>query len=277
MAIFRYDDGVAPRRPEERGNMNLANGYSARTNEELLSDYLETRDHKIKQELTLRYSNIVKTIAMQMRGIYISFADMDDIINEGIIALMGAIEKFDPSRNVKFVSYASLRVRGAIIDFARKQDWAPRSVRKMAKEIDSTTGELYIELGRSPTEHEVAVKMGLEIDKYRKALGDTSLYNLLSLDALLDESQGGSGEMADGSYMDEPAQKLQNEELYFVLKEAIQTLKPKEQLVISLYYRKELNMKEIARILEVSEPRISQIQSNAIRQLRKALEKYMGR
>jgi len=257
--------------------MNFVNEHDTMTNEELLSEYLLTKDHGVKQELALRYSYIVKTIAMQMRGIYISFAELDDIVNEGIIALMGAIEKYDPSRNVKFVSYASLRVRGAIIDFARKQDWAPRSVRKMAKEIDGATGELYVELGRSPSEHEVAAKMGVEIEKYRKALGDTSLYNLLSLDALLDESQGSAGEIADGSFAEEPAQKLQNEELYAVLKNAIQTLKPKEQQVLSLYYRKELNMKEIAKILEVSEPRISQIQANAIRHLRKALEKYMGK
>ena len=257
--------------------MNPELVYDSMTNEELLTEYLKNKDHGIKQALTLRHSHIVKTIAMQMRGIYISFAELDDIVNEGIIALMGAIEKFDPSRNVKFVSYASLRVRGAIIDFARKQDWAPRSVRKTAKEIDSATGELHIQLGRSPTEHEVAGKMGLEIDKYRKALGDASLYNMLSLDALLDESQGNLLEMADGAYTDEPAQRLQSEELYTVLRDAILTLKPKEQQVISLYYRKELNMKEIAKILEVSEPRISQIQANAIRQLRKALEKYMGK
>jgi len=260
--------------------MNLAKSYDVKyetkTSDELLSEFLESRDQSIKHELILRYSYVVKTIAMQLRGIYISFAEMDDIVNEGIIALMGALEKFDASKNVKFVSYASLRIRGAIIDFARKQDWAPRSVRKMAKEIDNAIGELHIELGRSPMEHEVASKMGLEIDKYRKALGDTSLHNVLSLDALLDESQGG-GDVADESSLDEPAQRLQNAELYAVLKDAIQTLKPKEQLVISLYYRKELNMKEIAKILEVSEPRISQIQANAIRQLRKSLEKYMGK
>jgi len=256
--------------------MNLAGAYDIKTNEELLAEFLETRSLPVKQELVLRYSYIVKTIAMQMRGVYISFAEMDDIVNEGLIALMGALEKFDPTKNVKFVSYASLRVRGAIVDFARKQDWAPRSVRKMAKEIDSASGELHIELGRSPTEHEVAAKMGIDIEKYRKALGDTSLYNLLSLDALLDESQGG-GDIADDSYVDEPAQRLQNIELYSALKEAIQELKPKEQLVISLYYRKELNMKEIAKVLEVSEPRVSQIQANAIRHLRKALEKYMGK
>ena len=260
---------------EAQVNMNLAGPYDTKTTEELLSEFLETRQQSIKHELVLRYSYIVKTIAMQMRGIYISFAEMDDIVNEGIIALMGAIEKFDTSRNVKFASYASLRIRGAIIDFARKQDWAPRSVRKMAKEIDNATGELHIELGRSPTEHEVASKIGLGIDKYRKALGDTSLYNLISLDALLDESQGG-GDVADEKATDDPSQKLQNAELYSVLKDALQTLKPKEQLVISLYYRKELSMKEIAKVLEVSEPRVSQIQASAIRHLRKALEKYMA-
>ena len=258
-------------------SMSAAHEYSVKTNEELMAEFLATRSHQLKQELVIRYVYIVKTIAMQMRGIYISFAEMDDIVNEGIIALMGAIEKFDPGRNVKFVSYASLRIRGAIIDFARKQDWAPRSVRKTAKEIDSATGELYIELGRSPTEHEVAAKMGFEIEKYRKALGDTSLYNLLSLDALLDESQGSAADIADDDYAGEPSVKLVNAELYSVLKEAIQTLKPKEQMVLSLYYRKELNMKEIAKVLSVSEPRISQIQSNAIRHLRQALEKYMDK
>jgi len=254
--------------------MNLAEASDTKTSEELLAEFLETREQSVKHELILRYSYIVKTIAMQMRGVYISFAEIDDIVNEGIIALMGAIEKFDSEKNVKFVSYASLRIRGAIIDFARKQDWAPRSVRKMAKEIDNAIGELNIDLGRSPMEHEVAAKMGLEIDKYRKALCDTSLYNIMSLDALLDESQG-NGDIASESLLDDPAHQLQNAELNNVLKEAIRSLKPKEQLVISLYYRKELSMKEIAKILEVSEPRVSQIQTNAIRQLRKALEKYM--
>ena len=256
--------------------MILAKEYETKTNEELLSEFLKTKDQRLKQELALRYSYLVKTIAAQLRGVYISFAEMDDIVNEGIIALMGAIEKFDESRNVKFVSYASLRIRGAIIDFARKQDWAPRGVRKMAKEIDAASGELHIELGRSPTEGEVAAKMGLGIDKYRKALGDTSLYNMLSLDALLEEAQGGPGDVIDPRYTDEPAQRLQNAELHRALKEAIQALKPKEQLVLSLYYRKELNMKEIAKVLDVSEPRVSQIQSNAVRQLRKALEQYIA-
>ena len=255
--------------------MMLAKEYEVKTNDELLAEFLKTRDHSIKQELVLRYGYLVKTIASQLRGVYINFAEMDDIVNEGIIALMGAIEKFDESRNVKFVSYASLRIRGSIIDFARKQDWAPRSVRKMAKEIDSATGELYVELGRAPTEGEVAGKMGLGIEKYRKALGDTSLYNMLSLDALLEESQGGPGDLMDAGDEDEPAQRLQNVELYQMLRDAIQTLKPKEQLVISLYYRKELNMKEIAKVLDVSEPRVSQIQSNAIRHLRKSMERYM--
>ena len=103
------------------------------------------------------------------------------------------------------------------------------------------------------------------------------MYNLLSLDALLEESQGGAGDVTDESFSDEPLRRLQNAELFSILKEAIQNLKPKEQLVLSLYYRKELNMKEIAKILEVSEPRISQIQANAVRSLRKALEKYMDK
>jgi len=104
--------------------------------EDLFKLYRETGDIYIKQEIVMRYSGIVRTIAIQLRGVYASFTDMDDIINEGIIMLMQAVDKFDPGKNVKFESYASLRIRGAIVDLARKQDWVPRNVRKLGKAID---------------------------------------------------------------------------------------------------------------------------------------------
>lgn len=252
--------------------------YEQISTEELFGLFLENRSRQdLKRELVLRYTYLVKTIAMQLRGVYISVGDMEDVINEGIIALMDALERFDPERNVKFSSYASLRIRGAVIDFARKQDWMPRSVRKTAKEIDAATGALQVELGRAPTEHEVAQKLGMELAKYRKALVDSSLYNLLSLDAIIEDSQSEFSFQPMSEHRggeDSPAARLQNAELHEALQGAILKLKPREQMVVSLYYRKELNMKEISKILGVSEPRISQILAGSLNQLRKSMEEY---
>lgn len=250
--------------------------FESLSTEELLSRYLTSRDEEMKRELVLRYVYIVKTLAMQMRGVYVSIADIDDIVNEGIIALMDALSRFDPEKNVKFTSYASLRIRGAIIDYARKQDWTPRSVRKTAKEIDSATAQLQVQLGRAPTEAETAEKMGMSLDKYRKSLTDSSLYNLLSLDALIDDTQTewNMESLTAVENSNDPARHLAGKELTETLRKAVLALKPREQMVLSLYFRKELNMKEIARILGVSEPRVSQIQSGALAQLRRAMEKY---
>lgn len=257
--------------------MLLTSELETTSNEELFTIYHATLEQKIKQELVLRYSYIVKTIAIQMRGVYVSFAELDDMINEGIIALMGAIDKFDPSKNVKFESYASLRIRGTIIDIARKQDWVPRSVRKLGKDIDKAYSDLFTKLGRYPQDNEVAEYMGMSLEKYLKALGDTNLYQLLSLDTLMESLQNNlmSEELVEAQADHIPSQHVENSELKDVLKKAVESLREKEQLVISLYYRKELNMKEIAKVMDVSEPRISQIHATAMRKLKLFLENYL--
>ncbi len=248
--------------------------FQEKTNEELLNEYLITKDIQIKQEIVLRYSHMVKTVAMQMRGVYVSFAEIDDMINEGIIALMGAVEKFDPSKNVKFESYASLRIRGTIIDIARKQDWVPRNVRKAGKSIDNATTELFAKYGRYPTEKEIADHLGMDLEKYLKLLGETNLYNVLSLDSLL-ESMQSNIQISSLTEDDEqmlPGLGMESAEMKETLKQAILSLKENEQKVISLYYRKELSMREIAKVLEISEPRVSQIHSSALRKLRTYME-----
>lgn len=257
--------------------MITADAFPEKNNEELLADYLKTRDNAMKQALVLRYRNMVKTVALQMRGVYASFTELDDVINEGIIALMQAIERFDPSKNVKFESYASLRIRGTIVDLARRQDWIPRSVRKMGKAIDFAEGELRIKLGRAPSEQEMADHLGLDLDKYRKAVGETGMYNVLSLDAIIDEMHGETVVTQCGSASEEeaPGQAMQAAELKKFMEEGIEALRDKEKLVISLYYRKELSMKEIAKVIGVSEPRVSQIHANAIRKLRVQMSDYL--
>ena len=253
--------------------------YEKLTNEELLLEYKRSGQNTIKQELVLRYSYLVKAIAMQMRGVYLSFAEVDDIINEGIIALMGAIDKFDPSKNVKLETYASLRIKGTIVDLARKQDWIPRSVRKKAKEIDRATMELYERNGEMPEDAEVASYMGLPLEKFHKIQGEMNLYNVVSLDSIVSDYQDSfnvSPVIGQKSTDDSPVESLQKKEMSQVLIDAINGLNEREKLIVSLYYRKEMSMKEISTILEVSEPRVSQLHSSAIRKLRTAMQAYTG-
>ncbi len=255
-------------------NLQVAN----RTTEELFELYRKDKEKHIKQEIVLRYCDMVRTIAIQLRGVYVSFAELDDVVNEGIIALMQAIDRFDPEKNVKFETYASLRIRGTIVDLARKQDWVPRGVRKMSKQIDGAIAEFYYEHARFPSDEEVAKKLGLSLEKYQKVLGETGLFNILSLDALID----GTGEdgpndsfLKDESKQAMPGAALEDKEMQQMLINAIGELKENEQMVISLYYRDELSMKEVAKVLKVSEARVSQIHSLAIKKMKLKLVEYM--
>lgn len=257
--------------------MSVQNEYDTKTSEELLIEYKRTKDHRIKQELVLRYVYIVRNIAVQMRGIYLSFSQIDDMINEGVIAIMSAIEKFDVDKKIKFETYVSKRIRGLIIDIARKQDWVPRSVRKNAKDIDDANNALYSSLGRFPNDEEVAAYMHISIEKYKESLVRTNVHNLLSLDKMLEEDSNRKAEqLLSSSPEASPENYLQNREMAALLTEGLSKLRENEQMVVSLYYIKELSMKEIASVLEVSEPRISQIHASAIRKLRQFMGKAMG-
>lgn len=257
-----------------QGNVALAE----RTTSELFALYKNSKDKTIKQEIVLRYCDMVRTIAIQLRGVYMSFAELDDVVNEGIIALMQAIDRFDEEKNVKFESYASLRIRGTIVDLARKQDWVPRSVRKISKEIDNAISELYYEKGEFPSDEEVAKRMGIPIQKYQKVAREAGIFNILSLDALIDGTQeegGSEAVLADKNEDIMPANVLEDKEMQELLAKAINNLKDKEKMVISLYYKDELNMKEVARVMRISEARVSQIHSTAIKKIKLILKEYM--
>lgn len=256
--------------------MSIQETYKEKSNEELLQLYKETGNLEIKQELVMRYIHLVKSIALRMRDIYISFSQLDDIINEGVIVIMSAIEKFDIDKNVKFETYISKRIKGMIIDLARKQDWVPRSTRKSAKDIDEAVTTLYNELGYYPSVQEVADYLDITVEKYQEAMRKAALFNILSLDIVLAEAQENktSVPIPKGEEDDQPENRFLKKEISEILAEGIQTLKENEQLVISLYYIEELNMRQIARTMQVSEPRISQIHANAIKKLKKYMQKF---
>lgn len=247
------------------------------TNEALLEEYKQSGDQELKKVLVMRYSYLVKNVALKLRGVYLSFAQVDDMINEGILLLMSALDKFDLSQNVKFETYVSKRLRGMIIDLARRQDWLPRSVRKRMREIDTANNELFTKLGRVPTDKEIAEHMGLTESRYQEELAKTALCNVLSLDMLLEERDLDvpAKHLPQSDADAQPEENYQKKELYEELKRSISELRDKEQLVLSLYYQKSFQMKEIAQVLGVSEPRVSQIHSNAIRKLRVSMQKYI--
>lgn len=245
---------------------------------ELLNTYKRTGDMQLKWALVLRYEGLIKSAAFQVRGIYSSFAQVDDIVNEGILTLLSAIDKFDPDKGIKFETYVSKRIRGMVIDLARKQDWLPRSVRQRAKEIDMAVSQLSSQLGRFPTEGEIAQQLGVAPEKYQKDAASVALSNVLSLDALMDarDMDGHSFEVPSADSRGQPETVLQDQELQQMLAAGIRTLRENEQIVLSLYYEKNLHMKEIAQVMEVSEPRISQIHARAIQKLRDYMSAYMN-
>lgn len=244
--------------------------YAGMTTEELFGLYREAPSDEVKWEIVMRHMGVVKSIALQVQGVYTSFAQLDDIIDEGLIVLAKAVDKYDPSIG-KFETYVAKRIRGMIIDLARQQDWVPRPIRKRAKEIDRLSGELYHKLGRFPSEQEMAENLGISESEYQELLANSSVYSLISLEEALEgyEQISIQEEMQTEGL---PDQQVEYEELLETLAKAIGSLRKNEQIVLGLYYQKEMKMKDIATVLGVSHARASQIHTRAIQKLRTMLE-----
>lgn len=240
---------------------------STATATELISKYKETGDIAIRNELVVMYSKLVKYIAISTRNLYQKYADTEDIVNEGIISLISAIESFDISRNVKFETYASIKIRGAIIDFIRKQDFIPRRVRQFAKELETAYSALYTKLHREPTIAELSEIMGVPEDKLSKQMGEVAGATTLSFEELLYED---NFELSDESITGEweAEREIFKAEMRNTLAEAIDTLNEKERQVISLYYYEKLKFTDIAKVLQVTESRVCQIHAKAILKLK---------
>lgn len=243
--------------------------------QKLWQDYSRTRNAECRNELIEKYSGLVKCIALKIVGRYQYFNYMDDIINEGLIALLNAVEKFDPEKKVKFETFASIKIRGAMIDYIRKQDCFPRRLKKLAKTINQADESLNQRLGRNPTDEEMADCLGVDAAEYEKMLAQTCSLNMVSFEELVYEKGIESFYIKNSDPSDEPEQMMADKELRRVLVCEIENLDEKEKIVISLYYKEQLKIKEIAGVLCVSESRVSQIHSKALYKLKKRLEAYM--
>jgi RNA polymerase sigma factor FliA len=232
----------------------------------LWDQFFATHDVGARNDLLVHYAYLAKIIVNRLVPTHGRHAEYDDLINNGIIGLMDAIEKFEPGRLVKFETYASLRIRGEIIDSMRRQDWAPVSLRKKIKTVSSAMFTLEERLGRPATEEETAEYLGMDVPDLLKTLEDAQTLNILYIEEL--KSGGDSSREPGGSEGDTVSAHYEKQELKEIIAKLIEELPENERLVITLYYYEEMTMKEIAMTLGVTEPRISQIHSKVLSKLR---------
>lgn len=225
-----------------------------------------------KNSLWERYYPLIRHEALKLQVRLPASVDIDDLIQAGGIGLLHAVERFDAMQGATFATYAVQRIRGAMLDELRGRDWAPRSVRRQAREITEAVRALEQSLGRAATEQEIADSLQMDIAEYRQVLTDTNNSQLFSYDEW-HEIHGESCEpVRDDDDGGNPLGLLVDESLRHQVVEAIKQLPEREKLVLTLYYQEELNLKEIGAVLEVGESRVSQLHSQAIKRLRARLK-----
>ncbi len=242
-------------------------------------EYKKTGNLKIREQLIIQYIPLVKYVVGRMITNLPKNVEYDDLVEYGIIGLLDAVEKYDVNKGLVFKIYAVTRIRGAIYDELRSQDWVPRSVRKMAKDVEKAYAYLENKLERVPSEEEVAEYLEVPLSKLEELYAKVDMGNLNSLDDVIYDSGEGSTTVAN-VVEDKKAvnaqQSLEMDELKAALMERLDELKENERLVLTLYYYEKLTLKEIGRVLEISESRVSQIHSKAILKLRSKLMNKFG-
>lgn len=234
-----------------------------------------------KDKLLVEYSRLVKYIADRIGYTLPASVDKNDLISSGILGLIKAVETFDIEREIKFETYASHKIRGAILDELRALDWVPRSVRSKSRQLQKAYSDLENQLGRTPYDDEVCDHLDITEKEYAKMLGDVAPTTILSLEEALPNRSSDSKELTlidtiEDPGSDNPLAVLGYAEVKRILKEAIQSLPEKEKLVVALYHFEELTLKEIGVVLDISESRVSQIHSKTILRLRAKLLQQMG-
>ena len=239
---------------------------------EIWDRYQETKNLSLRNKILTSYLYIVTINAKRMSAIYKDKAELEDIVNHGVIALIECIERYDWRRGVQFDTFASIRIRGSIIDYLRKNDWIPRDIRKMSIQIENAYMDLQTLLNRQPTDEEVAQSIGLDLNDFHKITSQTNGFFTLSYEELLNESYSFK---EPESSIKAPEQNIEEDELKNVIASSIDILDEKERLIVSLYYYEELKLKEIAAVLGITASRVSQIHTRALLKMKKTLGDYM--
>jgi RNA polymerase sigma factor for flagellar operon FliA len=238
-------------------------------------------DRALRDRLILTYAPLVKYVAGRLGSGLPAHVEEGDLVSYGLLGLIGAIERFDPERDIKFETYAIARIKGSIIDELRSMDWVPRSVRARARDIERTIAQLEAKLGRAPTDEEIARKLDIE-EEFQESLLEISRTSIAALDELWSSSSTGGDPIAlidtiEDPQAAEPQAAMAHTELREALGEAIARLPEREKLVVTLYYYEELTLREIGEVLGVTESRVSQLHTKAILRLKARLSSTAAR
>jgi RNA polymerase sigma factor for flagellar operon FliA len=240
----------------------------------LWRQYGEHRAHELRDRLMLHYSPLVKYVAGRVGTGLPSHVEVADLIQSGIFGLVDAIEKFEPERGLKFETYAMQRIRGAILDDLRTQDWVPRSIRGRARDVERAYERLGGSLQRTPRDGEVAAELGISVGELRDLYAQLRLTSVVALDELLTAGRTG-GSLADtlpDEAADDPVANLVDQDNRRLLADAIAQLIERDRIVVTLYYFENLTLAEIGKVLGVTESRVCQLHTRAVLRLRTKMQ-----
>ena len=280
MQTFGSNSGIACRAAGSPGALRIR-GTTMQDAVRQVKAYEAVIQHSAsRDELILEHMPQIKYIAHRISAKLPSHVELNDLVSAGVLGLLDAVEKFDPTRGVKFKTYAELRVKGAILDSLRNLDWAPRSLRKRSKDLEKVYKELEQRLGRPASDKEVCDELGISLEEFYELVDQIKGLNLGSFHEMASQEDDRNSEplikyIPDAPQMD-PFFVFHKSEIRNMLGGAIDALPKKERLVVSLYYFDELTMKEIGKVLGVNESRVSQLHTKAMLRLRTKLRKIKG-
>jgi len=243
--------------------------------EKLWDSYRKNPTPELREQIIIEYAQLVKIVAGRL-GMYLgSNVEYDDLVGYGIFGLIDAIDKFDLAKDVKFETYASLRIRGAILDQIRKMDWIPRTVRQKQKKLDEAMKAIEMRTGKVATDEELAAEVGISDEELTNWQSQLKVTNVVSLNEYVEQGNEPVMDARRNSHFIQPEEQVAQDELKQVLSDTLSKLTEKERRVIELYYYEELTLKEISKILEVSESRVSQLHTKALVKMKKKMGSYM--
>ena len=245
--------------------------------QKLWDSYRNKPTPELREKIIVEYAPLVKIVAGKMNMYLGNNVEYDDLVGYGVFGLIDAIDKFDTSKDVKFETYASLRIKGAILDQIRKMDWIPRTIRQKQRKIEEATRSVEERSGRVASDEEVAAELGLSDKEYLDWQSQMKITNLVSLNEFMEAGNEPTGDIASTSaQFIQPEESVSKDELSKMLAESLELLTEKEKSVIVFYYYEDLTLKEISKVMEVSESRVSQLHTKALLKMRKKMGPYMN-
>jgi len=239
-------------------------------------EYAKNKSPVYKEKLVEHYAPLVKYVAGRLSVHIGSYMEFDDLVGYGVFGLLDAIDKYDYTKGNKFNTYAAFRIRGTIMDHIRFMDWVPRTIRQQSKQVEEAVAELEDELGRFPTDEEIAEHLEMTLEATQELMRKSTILSLVSLDDYLEQNHEPSFPTFVAKSEDEPEARAEMQEQKTILADAISKLREKERFVLTLYYYEDLTLREISSIMKVSESRVSQLHTRAIVKLQNKLGRYKG-